>query len=156
MCAVRTLRRLKPTQSDIDSLVAEHSKSNSSPLTDAGAKAILAHSQPPSTTVLVAGDNVKGPDVIYSTGETETHLQIKSVANPRKFEAQIRREVSRPGSSSVIGVQVPVGTSADQLMGKLRNNFSDGTVLGRSVIAVDSEGKVVIPMQPFPRPGGQR
>jgi hypothetical protein len=142
--------KLGPSQVDIDSLVAEHSKTNKVPLTPAGAKAIIEQSQPPWTSVAVAGDNVKGAD-IYFPGSEGTHVQVKSVANADQFEEHVRRELrKKQDASPVIAVQVPAGTPADQLMGKLQNNFSKYDVGRHSIVVVDPKGGTVISKQPFP------
>jgi len=113
---------------------------------------MIEHSQPPGTSIAFGGDNTKGPDIYYSTGETETHVQVKAVTNASQFDRQVRKELRNRNPSQVIAVQVPAETPTDQLMGKLRNNFPGHNVYGRSILVVDPGGKGVIPKQPFPQP----
>jgi hypothetical protein len=142
------------------SLLDEHSKSNEVPLTSAGARAIFAQTQPPWTSAHVAGDNVPGADILFrSMSGLEvpgSQTQVKAVANPRQFEKRVRIELEKPDAGPVIAVQVPRGTDADRLAGKLRNNFSNKDLSGRSITVVDEDGKVLIPKQPFPQQRNKR
>ena len=146
--------RLGPTEEDVNALVKEHSKQNLVPLTPAGARAIFDQTQPPWTSVELAGDNVPGADIRYP-GSSGTQTQVKAVANPSQFEKRVRKELGR-GGSPVVAVQVPEGTNPEQLKGKLRSNFSNHDVGGRSIVVVDTKGKVLIDKQPFPAQGEKK
>lgn len=146
-------------QEDINSLIAEHSKSNPSPLTNAGANSIMRETLPKRTSYRVAGDDIAGPDVFVNnikTGKSVTTIQIKSVSgNPRAFESQVKldlnKSISDSGGSKIIAVQVPSNSKAadpQNLRGKL-GNFSKAKVAGRSIIVVDNDGKVIIPLTPM-------
>jgi filamentous hemagglutinin len=147
------------TAQQIAELVAEHSKTNTSPMTKAAAKTIFEQTQPAGSSVRVAGDNAQGPDVVFvdKTGLQAETMQLKSVVNEKKFEEAIRGDfrLKSEYQSSIIAVQVPEGTNPDRLMGKLLSNFKSYDVTGKSIIVVDDKGKVVIPLQPFPTKGGK-
>jgi len=118
-----------PTQDHLDSLVREHSKSNPVPLTHAGARAIFEQTQPPGTWVRVAGDNVAGPDILYHDAESgaevpEAHTDVKAISSLRAFDKRVKKALKDQPPSPVIAVQVPTGTDAARLMGRLHSNYS--------------------------------
>lgn len=143
-----------PPQGRINELVAEHSKRNDLPLSQAGAESIFAQVYKPGTTPKVAGDNVEGPDVLLlnnKTGMTDTTVQVKAVAGANGFEKQVRRDLDMElgkGGSDIIAVQVPYNSNKAQLAGKIAN-FSDSKIVGRSIVVVDQFGTVLIPLQPM-------
>jgi hypothetical protein len=150
------LVRTPPTAAQIAELVAEHSKTNTLPLTNAGADAITMQVNPPGTTARVAGDNAAGPDMFITnsaTGNQVTTVQVKAVSNIGQFEKQVKDDLGKKlgsqGGSEVIAVQVPIGTNTGQLSGKLTNNFNNYDLTNRSIIVVDTSGKVLISLKPI-------
>jgi hypothetical protein len=146
--------QLGPSLEDFIGLVDEHSKSNDVPLTSAGARAIFAQTQPPWTTAHVVGDNVPGADILYrdfsGTEWPGTGTQVKAAGNLKRAAEYARDELRNPKGAPVIAVQVPRGTDAARLMGKVRSNPKGHDRSGRSITVVDEDGKVLVGKQPAP------
>ena len=147
------------SREQVNALVSEHSqqiRTGGIPLSDAAAESIIARVNPPGTTVTVHGVNAPGPDITIRNAANAadvTTVQVKSVANPKKFEDRVRedlaKELGAQGGSEIIAVQVPYGTNPAQLEGKLRNNFGNYDLTSRNILVVDQFGKVLIPLQPI-------
>ena len=148
--AAATAAMAQARNSAISDLISEHSPKGQAPLSLAAAEAIVEQTQPPGTTIRAAGAGVQGPDLIYK-GSVGTEVQVKTAANAAAFERSIKGDLTSAEPSPVIGVQVPVGTNVDQLIGKLKNNFGNYDVTGKSIVVVDTAGKVLIPKQSFPK-----
>ncbi|WP_395351205.1 hypothetical protein [Variovorax sp. UC122_21] len=136
--------------------IRQQVKTGGVPLSDAAAESIIARVNPPGTTLVVHGKNAEGPDITVRNAANAaevTTVQVKSVANARKFEANLRDDLRKAigpeGGSEIVAVQVPYGTSAAQLEGKLRNNFGNIDFTNRNILVVDQFGKIIIPLQPM-------
>ncbi|MFN4115275.1 MAG: hemagglutinin repeat-containing protein [Inhella sp.] len=172
--AVRLLNRLSPPRSApgpvaqtvdldaLDALVREHSRAGSGghtglDLTQAAALRAIGETQPQGTKVVVAGAGIEGPDVKFislTDGRVVDTVQVKTATTPRNFEANIKlelgKELGNAGGSRVVVVVYPNEADVAQLMGKLQNMTPEKTV-GRSILVVSPSGKIIIPLQPFPR-----
>ncbi|MDQ0027816.1 filamentous hemagglutinin [Variovorax paradoxus] len=147
------------SREQVNALVSEHSqqiKTGGIPLSDAAAESIIARVNPPGTTVTVHGQNAPGPDITIRNAANAadvTTVQVKSVANAKGFEKNVRVDLEKPigsdGGSEIIAVQVPKGANVAQLEGKLRNNFGNYDFTNRNIMVVDELGKVLIPLQPM-------
>ncbi|MET3494693.1 hypothetical protein ABIC90_001736 [Variovorax boronicumulans] len=133
----------------INILMAEHAPQGQIPLTQAAAEAIIQATQPPNTKIRAAGAGAPGSDLIYE-GSVGTSVQVKTASNPDNFESAVKGDLRSVQPSPVIAVQVPEGISSNQLMGKLLNNFKSSETTGKLIFVVDQNGKILIPLQPFP------
>jgi len=81
-------------------------------------------------------------------------VQVKTSTTPRNFEANVARELGRSlefgAGSKIVVVVYPSAADEAQLMGKLRNFGPDKTA-GRSILVLDPTGKIIIPLQPWPK-----
>jgi filamentous hemagglutinin len=147
-----------PSNIETQSLIAEHSKQNVAPLTQAGVNTIYDNVIPNGTYAKVAGDNVAGPDVfVYSqhAGVVVDTIQFKAASGLRSVENNIKDDLKKPLSytqgSNIIAVQVPAGGEASNAL-RLQNklgNISRSSAGNRQIIIVDSNGKLLIPLQPL-------
>ena len=172
--AVRLLNRFSPPKTsiplatqtvemaDVDRLVNEHSRAGSGghtglDLTTQAAIKAIGESQPIGTRVEVAGAGVAGPDIKFVSlkdGSVVDTVQVKTATTPRNFEANVRIDLDKTrgseGGSRVIVVVYSNDADASQLMGKLLNMNPEKTA-GRSVLVLSPTGKVIIPLQPWPK-----
>jgi len=158
--AIRPVRQ-EVSLSDLDALVAEHGAGGGHSgvaLTREAALKIIHDTQPTATRVTVSGAGVQAPDLKFvslSDGGVVDTIQVKTAINPGRFERNIREELGNSLASGegsrVIAVMYPNAADANRLMGKLLNNFDPADTAGRSILVVDPLGRVIIPLQPWPR-----
>jgi len=171
--AVRLLNRLSPPRGaagpvaqtvdldSLDSLVKEHSRAGGGghtgvDLTREAALKAISETQPQGTRAVVVGAGVEGPDVRFvrvSDGQQVETVQVKTASSPRAFEKSIQNELGKDlgnGGSRVVVVMYPNEADAGQLLGKLMA-FDTSKVAGRSVLVLSPTGRVIIPLQPWPR-----
>jgi hypothetical protein len=158
-----TLSRQEVGLPDLRRLVDEHSSAGSGGhtgmnLTQEAAIKAMQLTQPTGTRAVVAGQGAPGPDVTFvrlSDNVPVETVQYKTASNPNSFEAAIRADLVKPvsptGGSNVIVVMYPNADDAGRLLGKLANNFDPAKVAGRSILVLDPAGRIIIPLQPFPK-----
>lgn len=82
-------------------------------------------------------------------------IQFKAASGLRSVENNIKDDLKKPLSytqgSNIIAVQVPAGGEASNAL-RLQNklgNISRSSAGNRQIIIVDSNGKLLIPLQPL-------
>ena len=82
-------------------------------------------------------------------------IQFKAASGLRSVENNIKDDLKKPLSytqgSNIIAVQVPAGAEASNAL-RLQNklgNISRSSAGNRQIIIVDSNGKLLIPLQPL-------
>ena len=107
--------KVEPTPAQIAQLVAEHSKDDGPPLTAAAARAILIGAQPEGTkSIVVAGDNTRGPDAYFldGCGKLLGTVQIKAIGNWDSGAKEFKRELGTPMPSANDKLNVPFATKS--------------------------------------------
>ena len=144
-------KTIRPSAEDIQKLVDEHSDKKGAPLTTEAANKIVDETQPSGTKATVVGQNVAGPDIIYedTNGDRVTSVEVKTADNLDRAEEAARRALKKQDSPDIVALQISGDTDISRLMGKL-NALDQRYTSGKSTLAVDPDGNVLIKLQPFP------
>ena len=115
---------------------------------------IEEEAQPPRTMPdKPAGKGVPGPDVTYKdigSGETAATVQVKVANSPKAVARLIARDLNSQEPSDIIAVQAPEGTSSGAVRGAIRDfPFDSQKAVGKSIIVIDSTGRILIPLGPL-------
>ncbi len=142
---------VRPSEEDIQKLVDEHSDKKGASLTTEAANKIVDETQPSGTKATVVGQNVAGPDIIYedANGDRVTSVEVKTADNLDRAEEAARRALKKEDSPDIVALQISGDTDISRLMGKL-NALDQRYTSGKSILAVDPDGNVLIKLQPFP------
>jgi hypothetical protein len=147
----KDMKTIRPSAEDIQRLMVEHSDPKGLPLTTNAANAILDETQPQGTKATIVGKNVAGPDIIYedANGAPVTSVEVKTAKNLDAAEAATKRALDKNSALDVVALQAPKDMDILRFTGKIRN-LSQSKKAGRSILVVDQDGKLLLPLQPFP------
>ena len=107
--------KVEPTPAQIAQLVAEHSKDDGPPLTAAAARAILIGAQPEGTkSIVVAGDNTRGPDAYFldGCGKLLGTVQVKAVGKWDSGAKELADDLGTPMPSANDKLNIPFATKS--------------------------------------------
>jgi hypothetical protein len=110
---------------------------------------IEEETQPPGTRPdKPAGKGVPGPDIVYKnaeTGDVVTGVQVKVASSVKAIPRAIRDDLVSKNPSEIIAVQAPEGTPSGVVSKVVRDyNFDVDKATGKSIVVVDSNGKILI------------
>ncbi|WP_199768979.1 hypothetical protein [Methylocystis bryophila] len=101
------------------------------------------------------GKGAPGPDVDYRDVETKepvTGVQIKVANSVKAIPRLIRNDLVSKQPSTIIAVQAPEGTASGAVRGAIRDfPFDPEEAAGKSIVVVDSRGKILIRLSPLLR-----
>ena len=142
---------VRPSKEDIQKLVDEHSDKKGAPLTTEAANKIVDETQPSGTKATIVGQNVAGPDIIYedANGDRVTSVEVKTGANVDRAEEAVRRALDKNDTPDIVALSIPSDADIPRLMGKL-SAIRPTDKIGKRIVAVDSNGNILIELQPVP------
>ena len=144
-------KTIRPSAEDIQKLVDEHSDKKGLKLTAEAANKILDETQPSGTKTTIVGKNVAGPDIVYedANGARVTSVEVKTAKTLDRAEASVRDALRKEDKPDIVALQIRPDSDIPRLIGKLRNLDRLDTA-GRSLVAVDPDGNILLKLQPFP------
>ena len=142
---------VRPSKEDIQKLVDEHSDKKGLKLTTEAANKIVDETQPSGTKAAIVGKNVSGPDIIYedTNGARVTSVEVKTAKTLDRAEASVRDALRKDDKPDIVALQIRSDSDIPRLIGKLRNLDRPDTA-GRSLVVVDTDGNLLLKLQPFP------
>jgi hypothetical protein len=143
-------KTIRPTDAELQPLVDEHSPKDGLPLTMNAARAIVDATQPERTKATIVGENDPRPDVLFddANGARVASVEVKTAANADRAEERVLDALKKQDSPDVVALQVPSDTDISRLKGKL-NAINPSKTAGKSILAVDPTGKILIELQSF-------
>jgi hypothetical protein len=104
----------------------------------------------------VVGKGVAGSDIIFEdsvSGNRVTGVQVKSTSSSKAAARAIRNDNKSEKPSPIIAIQVPEGTTSHEVRTAIENfpSYEKHEIAGKSVIVVDPDGNIMIPLGPIPR-----
>jgi len=78
-----------------------------------------------------------------------TSVEVKTAKNLDAAEAATKRALDKNSALDVVALQAPKDMDILRFTGKIRN-LSQSKKAGRSILVVDQDGKLLLPLQPFP------